>query len=280
MKPPVILIGPHRSGTTWLGEILKQSPELRYWPEPNHVWTWGNWFHPDDRLTAIHATPLVKRHIRSRFRRFLHRRAGLRLCEKTPSNCFRIPFIKAVFPDAKIIFLARDGRSVLNSAVKVYREDVSWGVFLETAKYMTAWDLPYLVSRAPRVLRRVRGLPVKFWGPRPPGWRTWLASDSLEEIAAKQWSSAVLHALDDLGELEARDVFRLRYEDLAQRPGRPLRELADFLDLTNPAPIVQFGEKTAKSDGVDRWRRSPPSRLLGEVRPHLEEAMAALGYAW
>ena len=97
-EPPVILVGTQRSGTTWLGDLFALHPRLAYWPEPRHVWTWGNSYKPDDVLTEADARPVVVRHIRSVFERFVRRHGKDRLVEKTPSNCLRVPFVHAVFP--------------------------------------------------------------------------------------------------------------------------------------------------------------------------------------
>lgn len=44
-------------------------------------------------------------------------RARRVLVEKNPRHTLRIPFLKAIFPDAKIIHIVRDGRDVTCSLV-------------------------------------------------------------------------------------------------------------------------------------------------------------------
>ena len=56
---PIILIGTHRSGTTWLGQVLSRHSSLAYWVEPRYVWSWGNNYKPDDVLTKINAKPRI-----------------------------------------------------------------------------------------------------------------------------------------------------------------------------------------------------------------------------
>ena len=35
---------------------------------------------------------------------------------KTPFHSFRIPYLREYFPDAKLIYIRRDGRAVVNSS--------------------------------------------------------------------------------------------------------------------------------------------------------------------
>lgn len=75
-----------------------------------------------NRLTAEDATPEVAAQLRDRFARQLRDRenghlidlppearpARLRLLEKTPKNALRIPFLRALYPDARFLFLYRE----------------------------------------------------------------------------------------------------------------------------------------------------------------------------
>ena len=131
LNRPAILLGTHRSGTTWLGDALSQAPELAYWPEPRQVWVYRNWFRDDDRLTEADATPPIARYIRSRFDRFTRRHSATRFCEKTPSNCLRVPFVREVLPDARFVLIIRDGRAVLRSTQEIHRQGVYYRRILD-----------------------------------------------------------------------------------------------------------------------------------------------------
>ena len=93
LECPIIVIGTHRSGTTWLGKELKKVKGLSFGEEPRHIWTRGNAYKRDDVLGATDATPRRIRSIRKAFQRFVEQDGGSRFGEKTPSNCMRIPFI-------------------------------------------------------------------------------------------------------------------------------------------------------------------------------------------
>ncbi|HEV3471638.1 MAG TPA: sulfotransferase, partial [Actinomycetota bacterium] len=44
-----------------------------------------------------------------------------RLLDKTPRNALRVPFVDALFPDARYIYLQRDGRENVNSLINAWR---------------------------------------------------------------------------------------------------------------------------------------------------------------
>lgn len=57
---PIIFVGTHRSGTTWMGDEFSRHPDLAYAVEPRHIWSWSHQSLGDDRLTSEHATPKVR----------------------------------------------------------------------------------------------------------------------------------------------------------------------------------------------------------------------------
>jgi hypothetical protein len=116
LNQPIFLIGAARSGTTFVGRLLRLHPHVAYWIEPKYVWRYGNASAASDVRTAEEATPEVTRYIRGKFAGFARKAGKPRFAEKTPSNCLRVPFIHAVFPDGRFLHLTRDGRDAALSA--------------------------------------------------------------------------------------------------------------------------------------------------------------------
>jgi Sulfotransferase family len=280
---PIILVGSHRSGTTWLGEVLSRHPRLAYWVEPRHVWTWGNSYTPDDVLTENDATDKVKAHIRKTFAEFVEREGKDRLAEKTPSNCLRLRFIREVFPEARILMVIRDGRSVLRSTDEIMARGVPLKRVITRARETPLTEWPAYAGQAVgTVYRRVTGKKLNFWGPRPPGWRDWLNEDPPDVIMAKQWAGIIGTAVDDADALDAQGcgVYRFRYEDLLNRPREIMTEACTFAELENPEPVIDFAEQTADPARASKWRTMLDKETLELVRPHMQPMLERLGYDW
>ncbi len=280
---PIILIGTHRSGTTWLGEVFSQHPRLAYAVEPRHIWTFGNSYTPDDLLTEQHATPRVVSHIHNAFANFVRDRGKDRLCEKTPSNCLRLRFIHAIYPNARILLVIRDGRSVLRSTDEILASGVPMSRIISRARQTPLREWPaYAGQTASTIYRKVTGQKLNYWGPRPPGWRDWLRTDPPDVVMAKQWAATISHALDDADFLttQGQPVFKFRYEDLMKDPRRIVTEICAFAQLDKPDPVIDFAARTADPARANKWRDELDDELLALVRPHMQPTLTRLGYAW
>ena len=125
-QEPIFLIGTHRSGTTWLGTLFEALDGISYWPEPRQVWSYKNWHKPDDLLTSCDASVNIKEYIKQRFSKYVISNSGTRFCEKTPSNCLRIPFMYSIYPNGKFILIIRDGRAVYRSTREIRLKGPDW----------------------------------------------------------------------------------------------------------------------------------------------------------
>lgn len=105
-----LIVGCARSGTTILGELIAAHPEVNYIYEAHEVWEIGGMgSNESHRLTERHATPEVIGSIREWF---TARNDGRTIVEKCPRNALRIPYLRAIFPEARFIHIVRDGRDV------------------------------------------------------------------------------------------------------------------------------------------------------------------------
>src|SRR5437899_898479 len=99
-----LIIGCARSGTSILGELISSHPDVKYIFEPHDIWEFaGCGLDGCHRLTAEHATPEVIDRIRDWFRQ--QQADAPLIVDKTPRNTLRVPFVRAVFPEAKIIHI-------------------------------------------------------------------------------------------------------------------------------------------------------------------------------
>ncbi|MGP1273226.1 MAG: sulfotransferase [Phycisphaerales bacterium] len=278
--PPILLIGTHRSGTTFFGDALGRHPDIAYWVEPRHIWTRGNAYTPDDRLDASHATPAIRRRIRRALAEFVERAGKRRLAEKTPSNCLRLPFIDAVLPEARILLILRDGRSVLRSTGEIMQRGTPIRRVVQRAGEtpITEWPAAF-GAVASLAARKITRRPMRYWGPKPPGWRNWIGLDQ-DELMARQWVGSIACALDDAERLGPDRVLSFRYEDLMAEPESTMRRIVAFTGLSDADELVRFVTAEADPTRVNKWRAELTPDTLERVRPIMEPTLERLGYRW
>jgi hypothetical protein len=280
MGPPIILVGTQRSGTTWLGEVFSRHPRVAYWIEPRHVWMYGHAGQDHDALSTADATPRIVRHIRRTFERFVEKAGKDRLMEKTPSNTLRVSFVHAVFPEAKILLVLRDGRGVIRSTGEVMRHGGRWDKIVERARQVPVWEWPaYLRRDAGMVGRMLLRRPLGFWGARPPDWRAWVREDRPEVVLAKQWAACINRALDDAAGLGAESLLTFRFEEMAADPRGTMSRIVEFVELPEGKGLMEAAE-TIDRTSPEKWRGELDEGTLSSIRPHVEPTLRRMGYAW
>jgi len=125
VKAPIFIIGTGRSGTTALGVVLSMHRDVGYLNEPKSVWhavhggedLIGSYSRGEARyrLDAAEAGPKQARAIHRIYGAYLRVTGTKRVVDKYPELLFRFPFVKALFPDAKFLFLARNGWDTIHS---------------------------------------------------------------------------------------------------------------------------------------------------------------------
>ncbi len=184
----------------------------------------------------------------------------LRFLEKTPKNALRIPFIKAVFPDALFIFLHRRPRENISSIIDAWR----------SGKFITYRGLP--------------GWQDNDWSLLlPPGWRE-LNGASLEKIAAYQWRIANQQILNDLTQLNDEDWTSVSYETFLDNPVETTKKLCTFADIPFGPRMQALADDqlpesrhTLTSPDPDKWRKNEREimSVIADVEP-LAKQLAAL----
>lgn len=239
IRLPIVLLGAPRSGTTLLGKLFAAHPDVAYWEEPRPIWSQGNSWRSDDRLDASHLTEGIAQQIDSVFGRFVLRSGRTRFAEKTPSNLLRIPFIYALYPDVRFIHLVRDPRSVVASMRGMLAKSPDARRVLSRVWETPLGGWPAQIALAFRGMVEPlwRGGRKRFWGPRPPGWQSWIGLP--EEIRlAKQWNGLVETGVTELGRLPRGTSMVIRYEDLVRDPVSSLDLLYDFAGLSREADTL------------------------------------------
>ena len=189
----------------------------------------------------------------------------IHLVEKTPENCLRLPFLLELFPDARIIYLTRDGRSNISSLMEGWLEPHTF----------PGYDVPATLS--------IPGYNRPRWAfSLIPGWQD-LKSSPLEEVCAWQWIRCNEAVLEHRAETAGRVPYlTLSYESLVADPRTALQAMADFLDLDFAANFGRYTDKLPEINVVstpdaEKWRRKHGAEIE-RILPLIEPTMERLGY--
>lgn len=282
VKKPIFILGAPRSGTTWLGRVLELHPDISYWEEINNIWMWGNSRRPDDVLTATDVNPRIRSYIEQKFTQRLRKYGGERICDKTPRNCLRIPFIYEIFPDAKVIMLIRDPRAVINSTSKELEpaktSKIPWGEIVYRLKAVPVWEWPMFLPRLADRLKKLLGMRLDYWGSRPPHWQDWIAQYPPHLLLAKQWSATMEIAIQEGRKLPADNYLEITYEDIMRSPEAAINNIVDFTELRSCQQVIDFALQTADPSRIDKWQHSLNKEIWQEMEPIIKPTMSKLGY--
>jgi len=275
---PLIIVSAPRAGSTLLLETLACFPDLWTIGEESHELIEGiPALHPAARgyasncLAADDLTPAIAELLCDRFARQLRDRTGqlwldlpaeerpeaLRMLEKTPKNALRIPFLHALFPDARFLFLHR-----------VPSENI--------ASILDGWH-----SRRFIAYHALPGWPAGAWSfLLTPGWEQ-LVGKTQVEVAAQQWRVANETILAELAARPHAQWLAVSYTELVATPRQTVRRIADFAGLvwdesveralTEPLPLSRM---TFSAPSPDKWRKYAAE--ISTVLPDLEPLAAQL----
>ena len=241
LRKPIILLGTGRSGTSMLGRIFAHHPNVAFWPEPRPIWMHGHAYRSHHELNANDLTPAIARYIDKRFSQFVEDQARSRFAEKTPSNCLRIPFIHALYPDCKIINMLRDGRAVVGSTFRMQSVTPQKSRMLARIKETSLWEWPAYLPLFFQTAWRTMVLKKRstYWGVKPAQYKQWLDLPP-HVIAAKQWRVSVEVSIRDGRVLPAENYAEFRYENLMKDPQQVVSKMIEFAQLDPCSAMIEY----------------------------------------
>jgi len=271
---PIFIIGTGRSGTTILGTLLSIHPHIGFLNEPKAMW--HSIFPEEDvlghfsnsvaqyRLEPAHASEEVCERAHRLFGAYLKFMFASRLVDKNPELTFRVPFIQKIFPDAKFVFIVRNGIDTCSSIAKWNEENE---------------------------IHFENGDVHNWWGVNNRKWKHLheqliLTDPSLNEIndvfsdlnsttdrAAVEWIITMREGLNQMKN-NPNSFHLLRYEQLLENPSDILTELLSFCDLPMDYKVLAYAEKTLHPS----TKHGTNFKIHTALAPIFEATLAQLNY--
>jgi len=256
---PIFIIGAPRSGTTFLGQCLFQFPEISYHFEPvvtkaavRYIYD-GKWSETRARLLYRMTYSWLMR---------MSFETDLRFCEKTPGNCFILPFLHRSFRDAKFLHIVRDGRDAALSLSK---------------KPWYGNDSRDSDSRDPDGY---------LFGPSK---RFWVEESRVDEYEHTNdlhrciwlWRRYVESALEGAKSVPVDHYYQLRYEDILAEPARHADGISEFLEIESSLSRKTFRDNviaSARADSIGRWKNETTNDQYRQFAGEAGQLLHQLGY--
>ena len=243
VNQPIFIMGSGRSGTTILATLLSFHPHVGLLNEPKAMWYS---IYKGEDVNGNYTTTLPARYqllssdVNGRIKQRAHRLFGAystltfshRIIDKNPEVVFRVPFIQAIFPDAKFIFLIRNGWDTIGSiacwsklnAVQVNGEVHNWwGV------NNRKWDIMFNELVVGNGFFAGREERIKHF-------------ERQIDKAAVEWLVTIQAGIAQY-QNQPGDIYLLHYEDLVQNPQNFLNEVCEFCDLPYDNKLMQYASK-------------------------------------
>jgi len=204
-----------------------------------------------------------------------------RIIDKTPPNCFRVEYLAKLYPDAKFIYITRDGLDNTSSLMNAWRSKQKFQ--FRYRKYLEEYLKPLEGVQGSRSAKyfNIQGYQSDVWKfAMPPGWEAY-RDKTLAEVCAFQWLKTHEYALNSLSKLPSERVIRFKFEDLMAEPHHSIEKLCSFLDIeftwnmqkiVNEMPLVNTFTPANK-------RKSRKNQAdLETIRDYIEPMQQQLGY--
>jgi hypothetical protein len=244
VEKPIFILGIGRSGTTLLGTLMSMHRSVGFLNEPKAIW---HSIYPKEDLIGSYTdqeahyklgedsvTDKMIHEAHQIYGTYLMIVGAKRVVDKYPELVFRTDFVRKIFPDARFVFLARNGWNTCSSidnwsrvnGVRQNEETHDWW-----GKDNRKWQLllKQIVSDDPEL------------GPQIDAISS--ISDQ-PNMAAVEWMLTMEEGLR-LTQTDPNSLM-VRYEELTQNPVAELKRICEFCDLTHDEKLFNYSKKVVK----------------------------------
>ena len=284
--PPILIVGPNRSGKSLLARCFSCLDRVVWWSEPNTIWRIGNPSAETDRRNPEEATSSVKEHIRRAYLKKQKVSGGRRIVDDSPLHCVNVSFVRQVLPEAKIIHVFRDGRDAVADVLRSWQKPM-YSFNRKTLRFVVrrlretpAWEWWTYLPRIVQVISskaHPRNAQKLIRGVRYPGIEHDVEILDGIELACKQWQVCQSLVLNDLAALPPDSYVCVAYEAFVQNPVDVFNGLLQFVD----EPMSEKCELYLRRHITKQYLRPSGeldlgSRTLADIQPLLEPALSRI----
>jgi len=277
---PIFIIGSGRSGTRLLRSCIGSSTYVKTIPyDVGYVWRYGNEQIEHDELTVSNLTPETKKYVINTLPKLANKDSNSKsdfLVEKSVPNSLRPNYLKEIFPDAKFIHLIRDGRAVVESAMRAWEAPVKRKYLLKKLRYFPIQNYKYLLWYINNLLSK-NDQQRAIWGPRYEGIQSDVNNLNLTTVCTRQWRKCVEVSLSQLSNFDSQQVFEIRYEELIEDPSR-IEEICKFIGISDTNTVVQYTNELISPSYSKKWKQNLTAQNLKEIYNEAGETLSKLNY--
>jgi hypothetical protein len=272
VREPVFVVGCSRGGTTVVYKTLSEADELGSLQRETHDF-WAE-LHPlaekawrSHALAAADATQGDREIVGRYFFRYLGAR---RFVDKNNQNGLCVPYLQALFPDARFVYVKRSPGDNIHSLIE------GWGRADEFAHWSET--LPADV--------RVDGGRYRRWCFFLfDGWRDYL-DQPIEEVCAAQYAAMNGAILEARATVPSAQWTEIVYEDLVRDPVASFRAVWNALGLhfgprqeAHCRQVLGRPYNAFSPIRLDKWKEQGNRARIERVLPRVVPVEHRMGYA-
>jgi hypothetical protein len=271
VREPVFVVGCSRAGTTVVYKTLSEADELGslqrethdFWAEL-HPLAEKNW-----RSHALSAADASQRDRDIVARYFFRHLGGRRFVDKNNQNGLCVPYLHALFPDARFVYVKRSPGDNIHSLIE------GWGRSDEFATWSAS--LPAEV--------RIDGGRYRRWCFFLfDGWRDYLERP-IEDVCAAQYVAMNEAILEARAAIPAAQWAEIVYEDLVRDPVAAFRAVWDALGLRFGAHqeahcrnVLGKPYNAFSPIRLDKWKEQANRARIERVMPSVALTAGRMGF--
>lgn len=270
---PIFIIGMGRSGTTILSKVLSLHPDISLLDEPKLLWHIA---YPLEDLAGNYSKDnayyeLGENDANGQISQAMHRMYGFyltctrstRILDKYPELIFRVPFVRSIFPDAKFVFIIRNGANTIRS---VENWSQQYGFKANNGDIYDWWGVN---NRKWRLLVEQLVFPDPIFN---NCYENVANFESQRDKAAVEWILTMRQGLR-LIEKIPQNIYSLHYEDLINHPERELNQIIDYCKLSYDIKLITYA-----LNKLTEMPYNPQLEIHPSIRSLFEETMCSVGY--